>query len=121
MKLFLTLLAFVPLFLWSCLDEPKVVYPQYTYGKEKRIPDSLRMKYAEWVKQTVAAASSHMTAGDYEDPEDVISQAEETGERIFEVEAEGLYIIAREGEWRRFIPKEDLTPEELKILEKLKR
>lgn len=107
----------------SCEEHPKVKekYPHYTYGTDTYIPDSMKIQYANWVKETVAAASNHMTGGDYEDPEDVIEQAEESGKRIFESKAEGLYRVLSEGQWREFIPKERLTKEELVILEKLKK
>lgn len=119
----LLFLVLTMLFIWSC-EEPKrevVKYPKYRYGTDTYIPDSLKIKYADWVTKTVAAASNHMAGGDYEDPEDVIEQAEVTGERIFEVKTEGLYRVINEGSWEEFIPKERLTQEELKILEKLKR
>ena len=102
----------------SCEEPAKrevITYPHYRYGTDTYIPDSVKMAYADWVQKTVAAASNHMTAGDYEDPEDVIVQAQETGERIFEVKTEGLYRTISEGNWQEFIPKERLTKEELKI------
>jgi len=119
----LLILALTILFFWSCEEPAKrevIVYPHYRYGTDTYIPDSMKMAYADWVQKTIAAASNHMSAGDYEDPEDVIVQAEETGERLFEVKTEGLYRVINEGSWEEFIPKERLTQEELKILGKLK-
>lgn len=37
----------------------------------------IQNKRAEFVERTIEAASRHMTAGDYEDPEDVIEEATE--------------------------------------------
>ncbi len=68
-------------------------YPLYTgFELRKIVPDSNKAKMAEWITKTVSATNFHMKGGDYEDPEEVIEQAEETAENIFSVEVPCLLI-----------------------------
>ena len=57
--------------------------------------------------------------GDYEDPEDVIEQAEETAENLFSVKVDALQILTSSGYYKN-IPQERMTKEELQILDSLK-
>jgi len=72
----------------SC--EYKSIYPRYSIEKINIVPDSLKPAHREWIKETVRAASTHMTGGDYEDVDETILQAEQTAKRIFEIQIIGL-------------------------------
>ncbi len=102
----------------SCMDSEQRL--EYRYAMGNYMPDSAKAKYAEWITKTVSASNLHMTGGDYEDPEDVIQQAERTGERIFSIQVEGLEIRYTSNGWWVFIPKEKLNGEQLKEFELLK-
>ncbi len=104
--------------LTSCMDEPSRL--EYRYAMGSYMPDSLKEKYAEWITKTVSASNLHMTGGDYEDPEDVIQQAERTGERIFSIQTEGLETRQDSRSYWEFIPKNRLTGAQLKEMERLK-
>ncbi len=94
--------------------------PEYRYAVGDIIPDSNKVKMAEWITKTVSATNLQMTGGDYEDPEDVIEQAEETAERLFTMRVDGLEVRNSNQEYFRFVPKQNLTPSQLKIYEQLK-
>lgn len=56
---------------------------EYSIETELHVPDSLRDQYRAFVTETVRAASQNMYGGDYEDADETIDQAEDTGKRIF--------------------------------------
>ena len=91
---------------------------EYQYGVENQVPDSLKNKYAELVVKITSAASYHLNAGDYEDPEDVIAQAQTTAEKILSVKVEGLFLL-RNQTWH-FLPKDQLDNDQLEIFYSLK-
>jgi hypothetical protein len=113
-------LAFLLLLVVTLASCNQTEYPIYKYGTESEIPDSLKVKYSEWVTETVKASNNNMTGGDYEDPEDVIAQAEITGHNIFSVEVEGMYITeCSECMWD-FTPVSKMTPKQLIIFNRIK-
>lgn len=95
-------------------------YPKYELYSRDIVPDSLKDKQAEFVVDVVKAASYHMTGGDYEDPEDVIEQANETFVKIYAIETVGLWIVPCHGCYGLFVPKDKLSKDELKIYNSLK-
>jgi len=106
----------------SGCDSPPM--PKYIYSVEDFIPDSNKTKMAEWIKETMAASSFRLKTSDYEDPEDVVEQLEETGEKLFSVKTEGLKILFWENEnfYRyEFFPKDKLSKEQLVEFERLKK
>jgi hypothetical protein len=120
------LLTFVAMILsatiYSCnYERPKPeVYPKYKYAIDDYLSDSAKIKMATWITETVKATNNQMTGGDYEDPEDVIEQLEETGKRLFSVRIEGLSIQEKQDGWWTFTAKPELTKNELVILDSLK-
>lgn len=84
-KLFYVIIMVV---ITSCNVKPE--YPKYNIDKIVYIPDSLKVEHREWIKETVRAASQHMTGGRYEDVSSTIVQAERTANRLFGVEVYGL-------------------------------
>lgn len=56
------------------------------------VPDSQKAAMAQWITNTVAAASLHMTGGDYEDPEDLVEEVVEQAEEIFSIEVRVFYL-----------------------------
>lgn len=112
----LSILIICIIFLYSCNEEP---YPRYRFSTGYYLPDSAKVKLSKWITETTAATNFHMTGGDYEDPEDVIEQLEETGNRIFSVNTTGLERLDCNGCYWEFIPKEYLAGPELVIFENL--
>lgn len=120
-KLFLLLIS-ISFLLISCgigenkkSTKPEIVY---NYTQITTIPDSNLVKMRDWIIKTVEATNKNMTGGDYEDPEDVIEQVEETANRLFSVKEDALQILSN-GYWST-IPKNRMTKEELHILDSLK-
>ena len=104
----------------SC-GTPQHQGPTYYYSTELKIPDSLKEKHAQYIKELVSASNFHMTGGDYEDPEDVIAKAESVADRVYGVEVEGLDMVVPNSYTRKFIPADQLTPELKNMLDSLKR
>lgn len=105
----------------SCnTQKQKDVTPKiyYRYTQITVIPDSNMVRMSEWITKTVEAASKNMTGGDYEDPEDVIEQVEETAERLFSVKVDALEFL-KDGYWKT-LTQERMTKEELHIMDSLK-
>ena len=118
----------------SCMSQKKEEIPQETkelveiqdlLNKEgfknaqlnyeySHIPDSLRPQMAQFIKETVSAASLHMTGGDYEDPEDVIEQAEETAEHLYARTTIALTMWSP-NDYRVNIKVSDFTPRQKRI------
>ncbi len=112
-KLVLILLIFT-----SCTKEVK--YPIYSLIKIDYVPDSLKVKQREWVKETIRAASQQMTGGDYEDVDETISQAKETADELFKVSVLGLRKQPTDDEWNYFYLRPDeMTPYEKTLLDSL--
>lgn len=120
-KLFLLLIS-ISFLLISCgigeNKKTKVKKIVYSYTQITFVPDSNIVEMRAWITKTVEATNKNMTGGDYEDPEDVIEQAEETAERLFSIKEDALQILSN-GYWST-IPKNRMTKEELHILDSLK-
>ncbi len=94
---------------------------EYQYVKGDYLSDSAKIEMTYWITETMKASSNQMTGGDYEDPEDVIEQLEETGRRLFTKRVDGLRKWNSEGRyWDDFVPVYELTKRELFILDSLK-
>lgn len=118
---YLSLLVLGMFFFIGCDNAPKVTYPLYKYDISTYTSDSMQRTRAEWIKETVRAADQHLSAGDYEDVDDVIRQVNYTSEELFTKRGEGLRIIRSEEEYSpKFIPYEQLTSNEKIIFENLK-
>jgi hypothetical protein len=91
---------------------------EYRIAFETIIPDSLKSKQLIFIKETVSASNFHMSGGDYEDPEDVIEQAEITFNRIYGVPVKGLATWGNEHPYE-FIPFNKLNKTQLKIYNEL--
>ncbi len=103
--------------LMSCDYHPKN-YPIYTLERVTLVPDSLKAKHREWIKETVRASNQHLAAGDYEDVDETIEQAERTADNIFEVTTFGLRKQINPDDYDLLKPNE-LTPYELSVLDSL--
>lgn len=102
----------------SC--EEKVQYPIYSLTKISYVPDSLKVKHREFVKETVRAASQQMTGGDYEDVDETIIQAKHTADELFQVSVIGLRKDIDENYWNAIeLTPEEMNPYEKKILDSL--
>lgn len=94
-------------------------YPYYQLGNGTYVPDSNKVKLADFITKTVSATNLNMTGGDYEDPEDVIVQAERTGEKLFGVNTVGLIVHDTDNSYGEFIPKSRLSDKQLIIFNNL--
>jgi len=108
MKKYLSIICVLSLILIGCADEsmPKT---QYRYAIKNIVPDSLRNRQAKWIKEAVRATNHKLTAGDYEDPEDVINTAKAVSDNLFGKMCECLEIQFSSNVSSDFIPFEQLT------------
>lgn len=111
----LTLLLFM-----SCDNNNYNPYPHYSYGKQSYLPDSNKQKVADFIIKSTSAASLHMSTADYEDPEDLIEQADRTGTKLYSVLGEGLYKRNCNECSINFLYKNELTEYQLKLFDSLK-
>ena len=74
----------------ACKKDISIKYPIYSKTQVIYIPDSLKVKHREWIKETIRASNQHLFAGDYEDIDETIIQVEKTADRIFEIKTFGL-------------------------------
>lgn len=84
------------------------------------VPDTARATMASWITETVRAASSHMTAGDYEDPEDLIDEVADQAKKIFAINTaikKLIYTYKGEGNDWNYVRYEDLTPAQKKVFD----
>lgn len=85
------------------------------------VPDSLKEAHRNFIIEATRAASQHMSAGDYEDVDETIEQAEITADRLFQVKAYGLEREFPQGNGyfsEDILPK-DFTPHEKRIFDSL--
>lgn len=121
-KILIFLLINVSFLLISCgfNENKKSTKPEivYSYTQITTIPDSNLVKMRDWIIKTVEATNKNMTGGDYEDPEDVIEQVEETANRLFSVKEDALQILSNN--YWKIITKDRMSKRELEILDSLK-
>ncbi len=95
-------------------------FKEYEFATEYYCPDSLQGKMNTWITETVKAADQHFSAGECENPEDVVIYTKRQAEELFRVRGEGLFINNARYGTRKFIPQEKMTPNEIKIFNNLK-
>lgn len=78
------LIVLIAMATFSCMKEEKYV-PYYELAWNSEVPDSLKAKHREYITELVRASNQHLSAGDYEDIDETIEQAEETANRLFTV------------------------------------
>lgn len=111
-------LLLASLLLTSCFE--KVNYPNYSLIQVNYVPDSLKVKHREWIKETVRASNQHLSAGDYEDVDQTIIQATWTADELFQVSAIGLRKSINDNRWDDLeLTPNEMTPKEKKILDSL--
>lgn len=78
--------------------------------------DSLQTEYREWVKETVRAASEHMTGGDYEDADETILQSQQTALQIFGTTEICLLILIDGNQYNTYtVRQKDMTLDQKRI------
>lgn len=113
------ILLFIPgLFLCCNGNRPEPKFPQYSITSITYIPDSLKEKHRSWVLETVRAANQHLSAGDYEDIDETIEQAQETGDNLFGKTVIGLQKESAPWVYEEIKP-EDFSPREKKVFDSL--
>lgn len=69
--------------LYGCDQRAQIDYHLESHVEADPTDTLTQGKIARFITETTRAASQHMTGGDYEDPEDVIEQAQESAERLY--------------------------------------
>ena len=116
---FANLLIIGLLFLVNSCENHVDRSPKYLLTTTVIIPDSLKEKQRQWIKETVSATNLQMTAGDYEDPEDVIETATESSKTIFGVEVYTLQRMDYSQNDYHTVEYNLLSPKEKVILQNL--
>lgn len=117
MKKLAFLIAIVTIFA-SC--ERRVKYPIYSLARISCVPDSLKEKHREWIKETIRASNQHLSAGDYEDIDETIEQVESTASSLFEVSVMGLRKQVDSDAYSAInLTPNELTPYERTVLDSL--
>jgi len=120
MSKFVLVILISIVFLYGC-SENNSKYPRYEYAIDYYCPDTMQIKMNDWIKETIRATNQHLSAGDYENPDEVIRQAKSTAKELFHIRAEGLHIIKYEGEYMpEFIPQERMTDWEKELFIRLR-
>lgn len=135
MKDILKLILFFTVVLFTaCNSENRIVDKRdtiygYEYHNEEIFTDSILKAKQDWITKTVSAASLQMTAGDYEDPEDLIEEVKEQADDLFNpIKREGILIrcsVIRPHQedyitWN-FLPSTEFTHQDSVLFKKLKR
>lgn len=95
-------------------------FPKYKIAYERVVPDSLIEKCNEYTNKLVSSASFHLNAGDYEDPEDVIREANRVSTQAYSITVQGLNVYNCNGCGYDFIPEYNFTREQAIIFQSLK-
>lgn len=98
-------------------DKPE--YPMYQIGYTNEVPDSLKDDMARFIVELTRASNQHLAAGDFEEVEDVIEQAEETAENIYERKVPVLHVKNSYADGWNCKREYTLTPQEKEIFKKL--
>jgi len=102
----------------SC--EEVLNYPIYSLKTVTYIPDSLKIEHRKWITETVRAANQQLSAGDYEDIDQTIIQAERTAENIFSVKLIGLRKQINDNHWEDLeLKPNELNSQQKKVLDSL--
>ena len=100
--------------LFSCERD---TYPKYAARSQEIIPDSLKEKYLDRINDLVKSTNNRLTAGDYEDPEDVIVAAKKVAFEAYAVNTPCLRVNECSGCGYDYIPVNELTREQKIIYE----
>jgi len=113
-------LLIIPIIILFISCEEKINYPVYSLVTKEIVPDSLKSKHRTFITETVRAANQHLSAGDYEDIDETIIQAERTADNIFSVKVVCLNKQIDDKYWNDLVifPKE-FTDKEKKIFDNL--
>ncbi len=91
----------------------------YEYAVMLAVPDSMQKQQQQWITETVSAASYHMTGGDYESPEVLVTKTYYRSEELFGFPTEGLKVKNKYYN-ASFLPLSRLNKEQLQIFKELK-
>ena len=109
-----TIFTFITVVLIGCSN-----YPKYEIAVTTKVPDSLNQRREQFIIEVVRAASLHMTGGDYEDPEDVIEEADNIFIGMYATPVKGLRVWNCHGCYPEFITPKEMDVEQKLIFEKL--
>jgi hypothetical protein len=111
------LLIIITILFYSCQEEK---YPKYELTTMMYVPDSLKVQYADYIKELVRASNQHLSAGDYEHIDRTIKQAENIANNLFAVKTIGLQKCIDDNYWNCFeLKKNELNEKEIKIFDSL--
>ena len=118
MKKYLIIISSSILLLFNSCVEPHEKEPKYKLGYREIIPDSNKSKYTKFIVDATSAASLHLSAGDYEDPEDVIEEINDIAINLFTVKTPVLESDKNSDYWNEINPVE-MTSRERYIYDSL--
>ncbi len=103
--------------------EPREVYPKYELTTTLIVPDSLIIARAEFVTETVKAATNNLKTVDYEDTDDLVEEASEQAQRLFAVKVVTLkrYNSDVTGDYKTLDPMELTATEDSILKSKMKK
>lgn len=106
----------------TLLEKARLIDARINILYVREVPDSSRQKMADWITATVAAASSNMSGGDYESPDDLVEEVCDQARSLFAVAQRrpALDIQIKEKGQFRSVYVEDLTPAEKAVYDYLK-
>jgi hypothetical protein len=101
----------------SCTES--IQYPNYELKFSSEVPDSLKNQMGKFIIDLVKSSNQHLSAGDFEDVEEVIEQAENTATRLYSRRIPTLHIKQNSSSITNIKYENELTSEELQIFNKL--
>lgn len=118
---FACILVILALSLVGCQVEDDREKVEYRIVPIYHVPDSLKEAHRNFIIEATRAASQHMSAGEYEEVDETIEQAEITADRLFQVKTIGLERVfpRRNGYISEDILPKDFTAHEKRIFDSL--
>ena len=105
----------------SCKQANLPKYTNYSIDTEEIILSENKEKATIFIENLVSKSNFHMTGGDYEDPEDVINQAQQTALEMYGTKVLGLSVdINDDGFSDKFIPTTEFSKKDSIIYNYLK-
>ena len=93
-------------------------YPKYSIYESYVLNDSLKSKKLDFITRTMSATNFHLSAGEYNNPEDVVRELNKVFNQTYEEKITGLKIHFSNTNSIR-IPKDKLDPNQLVIYNRL--
>jgi len=89
----------------------------YSLAVKDTLPDSNKVRVNELATKIISGTNFHLTAGDYEDPEDVINEAFSEARALYSVKVPCLCVV--EGGYYHYLLYEECSPYQKQIFDSL--